>query len=171
MGYRARLGKIAKSMKDSYAFILNSDDWVETNHDTYYRPNCHTELYELGKYLNTPEHLTPFYNFETDDNEFHILSKEGLAVLIKSYAEDVAIHYLSLLDQIENLDTIDVVRRSLKTHANMWSNQRPYYLDEPHEQKDGAMSPSFLKEYCIFNLVYIYQTFDWENDYLIYSGY
>jgi len=32
------------------------------------------------------------------------------------------------------------------------------------------MEALFQYEYAIFNLVYIYRTFDWENDYLIYSG-
>lgn len=45
---------------------------------------------------------------------------------------------------------------------------KPYWLDE--DSTDGFISRSWKYEYAIFNLVYIYRSFDFENDFLIFSG-
>ena len=64
----------------------------------------------------------------------------------------------------------DDVQVFINSKAREWGNKflNPYYLDE--ETTDGAIVKSWEYEYAIFNLVYIYRTFDWENDYLIYSA-
>lgn len=62
------------------------------------------------------------------------------------------------------------IKNHLRGKAEEWSGKyiRPYYLDE--DNTDGEIVSSWKIEYAIFNLVYIYRTFDWKNDYLIYSG-
>jgi hypothetical protein len=46
---------------------------------------------------------------------------------------------------------------------------KPYHL-YPEVGSDGKLIASYKIEYVIFELVLMYNTFDWENDYLIYNG-
>lgn len=192
MGYRIRLGKVPKSKKEEMSSItqeMYSNHYNEEN-DEYllwyskafgedcapYRPEWHTELYELGKYVEYPQHRLPFYNFKLDDSEFDILTKEGLKAIIEEFRNDVHEHYKSVLNAAMDREYNKVAEQGviahLQSHVWEWEGKyfNPYYLDEPKENKDGALVRSWKKEYCIFNLVYIYQHFDWENDYLIISG-
>lgn len=107
-----------------------------------------------------------FYQFDLDDVEFKICTKEDLVRIIKFYHEGTASYY-------KELGTEDGI--SFESHKRSfireWENDfgiNPYYLDET--KKDGAIVKSWKMEYAIFNLVHIYQTFDFENNYLIYSG-
>jgi hypothetical protein len=50
--------------------------------------------------------------------------------------------------------------------SGWFEDSLPYNL----EKKDN-ITTSWKYEYSIFELVYIYKKFDWENDLLIYYGY
>jgi len=180
MGYRARLGRIPKTAKEKYAGksleevveLMGSDDW-------YSRPPEYEELYEMGKYLDWRGEAKPFYDFdimEEAESEFHIMSKEDLKVIIEHYHKIIKDNYDKLLKEFqagkpENEWDEPQVERFFKEKVHEWkldSYFRPYYLDE--EKTDGFIVRSWKWEYAIFNIVYIYKTFDWENDYLIYSA-
>jgi hypothetical protein len=180
MGYRVRLGKIPKSAQEKYAHLTESPDYEEDGENifgkgnTAYYPTEHTQLYEVGKYVNYPEHRTPFYNFKLDEEEFDILSKEGLAAIIEEFRNDVFEYYSDLLTAVSSnpVAANAGIIEHMSSYASEWEGKwlKPYYLDESDDHKDGAIVHSWKKEYAIFNLVYIYQTFDWENDFLIISG-
>mgnify|MGYP000937767827 CR=1 FL=1 len=88
MGYRSRLGRVAKVERDRY-LNRSHEECTEILEQRYpnecpalYRPPFHEQFIELGKYCEfaiTPE---PFYNGfnleEAEECEFHILPKEGL---------------------------------------------------------------------------------------------
>ena len=87
MGYRARLGVVKKIMKKR----CSGSNYEQINMfcglgSSPYYPEFHTELFELGKYFDTPEYLTDFYDFDIyklAESEFQILSKEGLQKIIE----------------------------------------------------------------------------------------
>jgi hypothetical protein len=170
MGYRLRLGKIPKTEKQKYSGMTEDDVWalLEPQDDAPYRPPNHTELYELGKYVNYADHVSNFYDFELGDCEFWIMSKDGLLAIIQDYHKKIHDHYKDLLEEKEDRENF------LRSRVREWDAPeknfgiRPYYLDEEHV--DGEVVRSWQYEYAIFNLTYIYRHFDWENDYLIYSG-
>jgi hypothetical protein len=140
---------------------------MDRSHYSPYRPPGHTQLYEIGKYLVfETEELSDFYDFDISESRFSILTKEGLKKLIQLFASWVEESYKKLTT---------ATFEELKIHARQmhmeWENcfdYHPYVLDQ--ENPDGEMAHSWKHEYAIFNLVYIYRTFDWENDYLIYSA-
>jgi hypothetical protein len=168
MSYRSRLGKIAKTEKEKYkgksyeeVAAMMGEDFV------CYRPNAHTELFELGKYFEFTKGKINFYDFDIEDEtecEFYIMSKEDLKELIYDYHEIIYNFYERLAKGKDDVQAF--VDGQAREWCSKFSN--PYYLDE--ETTDGEIVKSWKYEYSIFNLVYIYRTFDWENDYLIYSA-
>jgi hypothetical protein len=152
---------------------------MEENCAPYY-PSFHTQLYELGKYVDFNDGLEPFYtgfNIQSDcEAEFHIMRKPDLKKIIEEYSELIWGNYIELAKREgscwdDEKGEKDCVQRFLERRAREWNNpfMTPYRLDEPMGQ-DGEIAGSWQYEYAIFNLVYIYRTFDWDNDYMIYSG-
>lgn len=175
MGYRLRLGKIAKA--ERVRFKGMTVDQIKAclgDDEAWYRPETHQKLYELGKYVDYSEDMENFYDFDGEENDFKIVTKEKLKEIIESYHKNIKNNFNKLFNIISNEECkdkiIDVVSH-LGRKKTEWDNEFgvfPYYLDQ--ENTDGFIASSWLYEYAIFNLVYIYRTFDWENDYLIYSG-
>jgi len=172
MGYRARLGKIAKAEREKYRGKTEEEvNAMMQDDEAPYRLKAHTQLYEIGKYVNLKGESEPFYDFELDENEFHILTKEQLKNIIDWYHKSTYDYYNKLLNEIENGKYESVYSHIhsmlMEWEKNDW-NITPYWLDQKHT--DGFIVQSWKIEYSIFNIVYIYHSFDWENDYLIYSG-
>lgn len=169
MGYRGRLGKIKKTIRDKYfGKSYNEVESMLNDNESPYRLDSHTQLYELGKYIEYNEDFEPFYSFdiyEECESEFHIMKKEDLKNIIEDYHNKILEYYKDLKEGNEDIDVF------LNGKINEWNspfNLRPYYLDQ--EKTDGFIVSSWKYEYAIFNLVYIYRSFDWENDFLIYSA-
>lgn len=168
MGYRSRLGKIAKTEKEKYKG--KSYEEVAAMMGEYfacYRPEAHTQIFGLGKYFEFTKGKTNFYDFdveEEEDCEFHIMTKEDLKELIRDYHEVICNMYERLAKGED--DVQEFINGKVREWRSKFLN--PYYLDEEHTS--GEIVKSWKYEYSIFNLVYIYRTFDWENDYLIYSA-
>lgn len=199
MGYRTYIAKISKtewekitdlSKEELYKLYDEDpeDGWVSMN-------ELCNELYEFGKYseFDDEKYYTPFFrNTETqeyysDDHDFHIVGKEYLELIIKHYSEKVKSYYTNILKpflnengrfEIKSLDSPESKKGAMeciehcRSMALEWGvsgwfeDSLPYNL----EKKD-SITTSWKYEYSIFELVYIYKKFDWENDLLIYYGY
>ena len=173
MGYHNRLGRVAKHHKDAVSGMTykQAAEYAGKN-GAVYRPTWHTELYEIGKYFSfQSEHLTAFYDtFDVSkecESEFYILTKEGLKELI-AYYHSLVHEGLQEIASDENRRQHYVDCKLRNWDAKDKYNILPYWLDE--ENTDGEIVRSWDMEYAIFNLVHIYRTFKWDDDYLIYSG-
>lgn len=168
MGYRSRLGKIPKTEKEKYRGKRYEEvEDLMGGYFTCYRPKEYTQLFELGKYFDFTKGKTDFYDFdiyEKTECEFFIMTKEALKELIYDYHENIYNMYERLAQGKDDIQMF------INGKATEWCSKfsNPYYLDE--ETTDGEIVKSWKYEYSIFNLVYIYRAFDWENDYLIYSA-
>lgn len=163
MGYRIRLGKVSKEDAEKYR-KMSERELVSTFGEgfAYYRPPFHTELYEIGKYVDFPEFRTPFYCFELDEDEFDVMHKRGLERIIESERADIGEYYTQLRTDK------DAWERHINSTADEWAgtfNLCPYDMDSAK-----PLVRSWKREYAIFTLVQLYREFDWDNDLLIYSG-
>ncbi len=171
MGYRVRLGRVIKLEAESFRDL--SENELDEMDQVYYRPEFHDELVEIGKGYSMPEHRTPFYTkFELEEEEFDILSKEGLAAIIEDFRNDIETYYTEIEE--EEKDFHFSWRQSQWKKGTLGpkfpNEPLAYYLRDGDQSTDGFITGSWVKEYAIFNLIYLYRTFDFENDYLIYSG-
>lgn len=181
MGYRLRLGRFPKNEHKKYKQFKSeqeANDWFE-DHDTRfapYRPREHQELIELGKYVDYRKeslNIKNFYDFELEENDFVIVDRDFLLHVIEEYRKNTEEWYRELYDSIKDGDTAQV-EMHVKNKVREWDTT---YLTniktEPNEDgdnEDGRLTRSWKFEYAIFNLLFILHTFDWDNDYLIYSG-
>jgi hypothetical protein len=196
MGYRTRLGKIAKTERQKV--IGKSADQIrqmyEGREDSPYYPKEHTQLHELGKYVeySSDHNFEQYYSFDIQEefeSEFHILTKEDLEFIINDYHKRIHQNY-SFYEKVfkgevlteeekerfgiyfEDEDNKEAKRRVsefFRDRVREWGDGpfklKPYSLD-----KEQDLIQSWQYEYAIFQLVEIYRNFDWENDYLIYSA-
>ena len=178
MGYRIRLGRVSKEIAKKYR---NRDlrvisRYYEKRDDAPYRPDYHIQLYEIGKYVSYEEGRVPFYlKFDVAhhyESEFDILTKDGLKKIVESYHKNIKESYQQILDDYDEKKNVLKLIAHIKNIQKEWGSGlfklKPYYLDE--KKTDGAIVSSWKLEYAIFNIVHIYRFFDWEKNYLIYSG-
>lgn len=168
MGYRVRLGKAPKS-KHKELRGQTREQYGED--DSPYSPDWHEQYYEIGKYIDlNAGKFRPFYDdpkiYEQWEMEFHIMTKSQLKWMITWYHRKIHAMY-------KGLDNGEGIDQFIKGRLRAWSpiyrkHCCPYPLDQKHV--DGEIASAWDYEYAIFNLVYIYRNHDWENDYLIYSG-
>lgn len=149
--------------------------------------------HDFSKY----EHFFDFNEGPYGDHEYRVVDKAFLISIIEHYHEVVSKGYLDdfnlmseVMNHIKNASkepigaikpkTIDeLVDKSrlekfmygLRRKVSEWKPElgsKIYMLDEV--SNDGQITNSWMYEYALFNLVYTYRTFDWENDLLIYAG-
>ena len=185
MGYRLRLGKISKEDYEKYKDMTIEELCKEFPDEDaecfpYYSPPFHTELWELGKYLDYQAPTSFYSNIDLDDEEFQIVDKEFLRMIIEDYRNKIISFYRNDLNSIATLETLqsadnilankgfNEVFNRIRRMASEWIDLDPLSLDEP--RCDFQVTTSWKYEYSIFNLVNIYRNFDWENNLLIYSG-
>ncbi len=181
MGYRVRLSRFPKVDRKRYMHLkseVEAYEWFE-QHDTehaHYRPRELQELVELGKYVDYKKQgldVEKFYEFDLEENDFIIVNREFLLHIIEEYRKNTVGWYTKLLDEVARGDVAQVSFH-LKNKISEWDNK--YYSTlktEEHDtgkHEDGRLTRSWKFEYAVFNLLFILHTFDWDNDYLIYSG-
>ena len=181
MGYRLRLGRFPKHKHKKYKHFKSEEEaqeWFE-KHDSrhaHYRPQEHQDLIELGKYVDYRRkdlEVEEFYDFELVENDFVIVGKEFLLHVIEEYRKNTEEWYRELHNSFKE-GTTGEVEMHLKNKVAEWDKTYLNHLKtEPNEDgqgEDGRLTSSWKFEYAVFNLLFILHTFDWDNDYLIYSG-
>jgi len=175
MGYRSRLGKINKKGSE----FLRNFSWEEAeeyfndhNNGGMSYPSLHTQLYEIGKYYSFPSEdpLEPFYKnfdiYKKMESEFHIMQEKHLRIIIDDFHSQIFEYFEKLLANEKDREAYFINK------VNEWKPKNwevyPYHLKRG--KTDGEIVRSWKMEYSIFNITYIYRTFDWENDYLIWSA-
>lgn len=150
-----------------------------TNNRTQERYSEDNEIWLVGKdYL---EHVINHYKEKVQSfydkmlNPFFDKSKyprsigepsEFLNSIKTEYGHEKKRTYdFSLITQEQQNALFEIIEH-LRSMRNEWFFGLPYDLEDGIE-----VTTSWKYEYAIFELVRIYKTFDWENDYLIYYGY
>jgi len=170
MGYRLRLGEVKKNKTSDKFRDMSLEDTVSyyaKSSDAPYRPAFHTELYEIGKDVSF-DSSEPFYTkfciTHEYESDFSILDKKALGPVIEYYRGSTQEYYKKLFDKPH-----EDMKLFAESKVREWDRRfPPYYLDD--ENTDGFLVRSWSMEYAIFNILYIYRTFDFDKKYLIYSG-
>ena len=180
MGYRVRLGRIPKLASNHYAHFkteLEAMEYFDKGKHALYRPPEHQELIELGKYVDYKKEqlmIEDFYNFAIAEEEFVIVDRDFLLHIINEYRANTEQHYKNLIESC-NESEIAVIQQHFNNKLREWDKSFSNHLKTEEIDNamdmDGALTRSWKFEYAVFNLMFILHTFDWDNDYLIYSGY
>ena len=96
-----------------------------------------------------------------DDNEFYIIGKEGLALIIEHYRQKVVSYYEKILTPDEKdlrFNWHTTPQQHIERQLEEWKSQyvKPYNLD----LDKPAVVSSWQFEYGIFELVRLYKTID-----------
>lgn len=121
---------------------------------------------------------TPFFDFSIGETVFQILDKNDLKTLIDLYHKEIIKDLKKTVD--ESLTNPDVAINYLYNKKQHWDTSihpeflrdlmSPFNLSDK-DTNEYSVCKIPLIEYQIFNLVYIYNTFNWENDFLILKGF
>jgi hypothetical protein len=193
MSYREKLLKLPKKYKSKYENLFYDELSYAIKADNdggFINLPEDTDLLTLSYKVDTDfPFLEVFFNNidikSESETRYSILTKEGLKTLIESYSDNVQ----SLIEQeIKDLECTDIndsdkvllMISQLRNKQDHWQYQlgdrvlRPYKLvDENNtldDMSDGQIVSHGSVNYQIFNLVFIYNTFDWDSDYLILNG-
>lgn len=177
MSYRLRIGRFPKNKhilykNKSYVDILNQfsngkpDDFLFSSLENFEE----LEFIPGLKYKDESEWID-FYSFNLNKetgNEFFILSKLNLKTIIDTISKNVSEYYNNLYDNLENPNSNKRVASMLLAKKNDWDTT--YFKTLILDENNICSTHSESYEYIVFNLISIYKMFDWENDYLILSG-
>lgn len=175
MGYHQRLARIPKTTKNEVSGLNLELVQARYDIDTIRELPHYEELIYLGDIKDISG--TPFFDFNIEDYgyEFSILTKDDLKNIIEQYYKHVQNEFTNLKELLTPLcknEQIDygAIVSHIYSKFQIWGdsgmNWRPYNLNENREN----IVDSNRYEYDVFDLVRILKSFDFENDYLILSG-
>lgn len=199
MGYRTYIGKIPKTEWEKITDLSLDDLYklkgVDREDDYLSMTEICEELYEFGKYteFDNEKFYTPFFrNKETQeyyssDHDFHIVGKDFFEHVINHYVGLIRQYFHNILKPFINEETnrfdlrgiMDTSEQKMgmmdcveyaRGMAQEWGVASFFDDTRPFNLEGNVITNSWKYEYSIFELVRIYKTFDWENDYLVYYG-
>lgn len=174
MSYRQRIGKFPKKLHEQHKNKSVTELTTEFSEDPdYYNvssPEGFTELLYIppNNYPNKDKWIE-FYNFnckEESDQEFFIISKENVELIIKYLEKEVYYYFDDLYKNFDN--KMNNIASMILQRRSDWNVE---FDTNVSLEKDTVIMPSAgAFDYFLINLVAIYKIFDWENDYMIVSG-
>lgn len=183
MSYRERLISISKKKSSLLRNTENYEDLLKdkSNEDDVFLGLEEEQLHlYLSLFVKKDENVEDFFNnfslIEKAEVRYQILTKASLKSLIEQYENEI----IEMMDKklIAYKDDPELAVSDLYMKRQYWRidnfpSLKSYKLIEEEDRKndkDGSITSIELMEYQIFNVVHIYNTFDWENDFLIVSG-
>lgn len=183
MGYRNYIGTMSKERHTeiknmSTDELLKWQDKFTEDYGYVSVSEVANELYGFGKGIEFADekYYSPVFDNDdtqsdiTEEHDFYIVGKEFVQHIIEHYEEKVKSHYLELLEGIDDPMKIPHEKALALWHqidrlSSEWNDMKPYNL-----KKGDEVTTSWRYEYVQFELVRIYKTFDWENNFMIYYG-
>jgi hypothetical protein len=180
MSYRVRIGKFPKNKykkykNKSYENLENAYGEDDGSGDLFYNFASPSEFIELeyisGIVYDDKDNWKSFYSFDLKklrDYEFYILTKENLKNMIDQLSKEVYQIYNEAYQNFDNKRGQSSIASIIMAKRNDWSTE--YYNHLDFKEDSQLLSNSGSLEYVVLNLVNIYKLFNWEDDYLIFSG-
>lgn len=100
---------------------------------------------------------------KSDDYDFYRVKKDGLKLIIEKYEEHIIKMFEGMIAGNTEYGTLELyAQRKLY----MWK----HHLELNMKRKNKGVTNSSLWEYTVFNLVYLYHNFDFDNYELVLYG-
>jgi hypothetical protein len=178
MGFRHKLGILEKTKFDRIKDTTIEE--YDKGHKAIYEIT--KEVYELGKYFNREfldEFISPVYSNKevhdsaNDDNDFFLLSNEGIVRLIEYHRERVFNYYSSVKPEASDLfDEHDSYKQAIDKKVRQWGETCTKYKLYPYNLslESECLVSAWDYEYQVFELVRIYKSIDWDNQLVTLNG-
>lgn len=120
---------------------------------------------------------------EDDDCDYYSITKEGFKQIILAYRERIIEYHKQALENEEDPTLIekdwgrcsDTPKSLIESELREWQasykdkNDELHYFNIDLTDKD-RVSGSWKYKYAIFDMIYVYKTFDWENYVMVVYG-
>lgn len=187
MSFRLRLCSIPKPERKKYEGlgIEMVAALLEVDKDGLYEPKNTERLLYIGGHENfgfNNNDVEEFYSFDLYrevEMQCQILKPSGLIRIIETFKSQTASYYADItgaLGEFEETDdgrilldrrTFSRTISAMSCKNNDWS--APSYIANMNPS-DVALTESGSKEYIVFNLLHVLKTFNFDDNYLILSG-
>lgn len=116
-------------------------------------------------------------NSEYEEEDVHVVGKEGLIALINAYRQRVIASYKNTLVPSAMHESVsgkaetpeEKMKYFIESRIYYWDNEYVDYLDLD-EAKPNNLSRFWDYEYMIFTLIHLLKTIDWETKDLVLCG-
>ena len=125
---------------------------------------------DFGLFLKKLSGTWDFYDFKMNnlEYEFFIITKESLKEIIEQLSKEVYNLYNEVYEEFESDDGQSRALNIIYSKKCDWTTDFFNHLD--YREDSLLVSRAESLEYVVLNLVNIYKLFNWEDDYLIFSG-
>ena len=150
----------------NYLYKINKQNYVEGKLRYDYDDNIVTELYEIGKYVDSKlvEKLIVIFP-SPDDEEFQVIDIESIPEIITYYSN----RHLNFLNSLKDGTSEQFTLESyIDSQIRRWSSPKDFIYNVDKNMVSIVNSWEF--QYEIFDLLRIYKTFNVEHDYLLWVG-
>ena len=150
----------------NYLYKINKQNYVEGKLRYDYDDNIVTELYEIGKYVDSKlvEKLIVIFP-SPDDEEFQVIDIESIPEIITYYSN----RHLNFLNSLKDGTSEQFTLESyIYSQIRRWSSPKDFIYNVDKNMVSIVNSWEF--QYEIFDLLRIYKTFNVEHDYLLWVG-
>lgn len=179
MSYRTRIGKFPKKDHAKYrnktaeelAEKYGEDDGSDYPNFNYGSPDEFKEIEYIPGYIYAgKENWQDFYDFKMDnlESEFFIIPKESFKLMIEQLSKEVYNLYNEVYEEFESDNGQSRALNIIYSKKCDWTTDFFNHLD--YREDSLLVSRAESLEYVVLNLVNIYKLFNWEEDYLILSG-
>lgn len=187
MGFRYKLSRLPKKELGNYKDFEFEELEKELNireDDSFIELPEQQELLTLQcditqEFLDN--HCSPFFTkfnlYEHNGHVYQIITKKGLYEVLEQYNNEITKildRQIALVEAHPETALFELQQKREKWNISFGKHKvRPYLLlDNKKEGSNlnGSIVGDGAMEYQIFNVVFIINTFNWEKDYLILSG-
>ena len=181
MGYRAYLGAIGRPHYDQVKNVKTLQNvlrimavWGRSvSPEDDYLPVydlVDREIVQVSETLLTMDGgLKQFFSDDdltkevTSDNDIFIIDKEGLKAAVETYRQTILRYYQQLKERN------GAIAHFINTRIREWRAATGPLADLNQDRE--VISQSWLYEYGVFDLAYLYRTFDFDNELLVLYAY
>ena len=123
--------------------------------------------------------------YEDPDCDYYSITKEGFKQIILAYRKRIIDYHRQALENHQNPDKkkeygkysgtpFELVQDELREWEGEWKDscdkETQYFCIRLDDKNPNEISGSWKYKYAIFDMIFVYRTFDWENSTMVVYG-